>query len=56
MACDATYRFVNCVAKWPGSVHDSRVFKESSLARIFETSKYINSKINFFHKNKNLKG
>lgn len=38
MACDATYRFVNCVAKCPGSVHDSRVFKESSLARIFETN------------------
>lgn len=37
MACDATFRFVHCVAKWPGSVHDSRVFRESSLARIFET-------------------
>ncbi|XP_062598669.1 putative nuclease HARBI1 [Saccostrea cucullata] len=37
MACDASFRFVNCVAKWPGSVHDSRVFKESSLARLFET-------------------
>ncbi|XP_061174870.1 putative nuclease HARBI1 [Saccostrea echinata] len=37
MACDASFRFVNCVAKWPGSVHDSRVFRESSLARLFET-------------------
>ncbi|XP_061188970.1 putative nuclease HARBI1 [Saccostrea echinata] len=37
MACDASFRFVNCIAKWPGSVHDSRVFRESSLARLFET-------------------
>ncbi|XP_056018365.1 putative nuclease HARBI1 [Ostrea edulis] len=37
MTCDATFRFVHCVAKWPGSVHDSRVFRESSLVRLFET-------------------
>lgn len=41
MVCDATYCSVNCVAKWPVSVQNSRIFKESSLARILETSEYI---------------
>ncbi|KAJ8302800.1 hypothetical protein KUTeg_019196, partial [Tegillarca granosa] len=36
MTCDASYRITNCVAKWPGSVHDSRMFKHSHLCQKFE--------------------
>ncbi|KAH3888662.1 hypothetical protein DPMN_012701 [Dreissena polymorpha] len=31
MICDATLRFLDVVAKWPESVHDSRMFRESAL-------------------------
>ncbi|XP_068160205.1 putative nuclease HARBI1 [Antennarius striatus] len=30
--CDAEYRIINVVAKWPGSVHDSRIYRESDLS------------------------
>ncbi|KAJ8309921.1 hypothetical protein KUTeg_011786 [Tegillarca granosa] len=36
MICDANYRITNCVAKWPDSVHDSRMFKHSHLCQKFE--------------------
>ncbi|XP_053378145.1 putative nuclease HARBI1 [Mercenaria mercenaria] len=36
MVCDARFRITNMVAKWPGSVHDSRIFRESELCRKFE--------------------
>ncbi|XP_052261316.1 putative nuclease HARBI1 [Dreissena polymorpha] len=36
MICDATFRFVDVVAKWPGSVHDSRIFRESAIRQRFE--------------------
>lgn len=52
MSCDATYRLCKLFAKWPESVHDFRVCKESLLARIFESSEYINLKISFFYKQK----
>ena len=29
---------VNCVAKWPGSVHDARILRESPLFEAFESS------------------
>ena len=36
MTCDATFKITSCVAKWPGSVHDSRMFKDCSLSQKFE--------------------
>ncbi|KAM4592384.1 putative nuclease HARBI1 [Odontesthes bonariensis] len=32
MVCNADYLISNVVAKWPGSVHDSRVFRNSDLS------------------------
>ncbi|KAJ8307456.1 hypothetical protein KUTeg_015540 [Tegillarca granosa] len=33
MTSDANYRITNCVAKCPGSIHDSRMFKHSHLCQ-----------------------
>ncbi|KAM4558659.1 putative nuclease HARBI1 [Odontesthes bonariensis] len=33
MVCNANYLINNVVAKWPGSVHDSRVFRNSEIYR-----------------------
>ncbi|XP_045213390.2 putative nuclease HARBI1 [Mercenaria mercenaria] len=33
MVCDARFGITNVVGKWPGSVHDSRIFRESELCR-----------------------
>ena len=37
MICEADLRIVNCIAKWPGSVHDSRILRESELFTAFES-------------------
>ncbi|XP_056104451.1 putative nuclease HARBI1 [Rhinichthys klamathensis goyatoka] len=34
--CDATHLITNVEAKWPGSVHDARMFRESSLCHKFQ--------------------
>ncbi len=34
--CDANYTITNCVASWPGSVHDARILRESQLFTEFE--------------------
>lgn len=31
--CDASYKFLSVVAEWPGSVHDSRIFRNSDIFR-----------------------
>ena len=36
--CDASLRIINCVVKWPGSTHDSRILSESEVYRYFEES------------------
>ncbi|XP_036397406.1 putative nuclease HARBI1 [Megalops cyprinoides] len=38
--CDATHIITNVEAKWPGSVHDSGVFRESTLYNKFEQGQY----------------
>lgn len=34
--CDAKYKITSICAKWPGSVHDSRIWRESALCQQFE--------------------
>lgn len=36
MVCGPDFSIKDDVAKWPGSVHDSRIFKETALWREFE--------------------
>ncbi|XP_062613218.1 putative nuclease HARBI1 [Saccostrea cucullata] len=40
MCCDHTFRITSCVASWPGSVHDSRVFRQSALCAQFENGQH----------------
>ena len=42
--CDAANMINNVEAKWPGSVHDSRVFRESTLSDRFARGEFIYSK------------
>nr|XP_027221123.1 putative nuclease HARBI1 [Penaeus vannamei] len=34
--CDAHLKFMNIIASWPGSVHDSRIFENSHVCHILE--------------------
>ena len=36
MICDASHMITNVEAKWPGSVHDARMYRESNLSRKFQ--------------------
>ncbi|XP_051506713.1 putative nuclease HARBI1 [Myxocyprinus asiaticus] len=40
MVCDSMCHITNVEAKWPGSVHDSRIFRESHLCTLFERGDY----------------
>ena len=37
MCCDSSFRITNVVAKWPGLVHDSRMFRNSVLCQESKT-------------------
>lgn len=37
--CDAKLKFINLIAKWPGSSHDSFVWNNSILCQLFENKK-----------------
>ncbi|KAJ4935322.1 hypothetical protein JOQ06_016858, partial [Pogonophryne albipinna] len=36
---DADLAITNCVVRWPGSVHDARIFRESRLFTEFQTNR-----------------
>lgn len=38
--CDAQYRIRNIVARWPGSVHDSRIWHNSRISAEFENGRW----------------
>ena len=31
VVCDSELMIINCIARWPGSVHDARILRESAL-------------------------
>ena len=37
LICDADASIMNCVVRWPGSVHDARILRESPVFTMFET-------------------
>ncbi|XP_013383007.1 putative nuclease HARBI1 [Lingula anatina] len=38
LVCDHAFVVTNMVVKWPGSVHDSRIFRQSNLCRHLENA------------------
>lgn len=42
MICGARMRFLNIVARWPGSTHGVRIFNNSNIKRQFENNKFGN--------------
>uniref|UniRef100_A0A3Q2PDQ6 Putative nuclease HARBI1 n=1 Tax=Fundulus heteroclitus TaxID=8078 RepID=A0A3Q2PDQ6_FUNHE len=48
MVCDSMHLITNVEAKWPGSVHDSRIFRESHLFTLFERGKETNVRVTYF--------
>ncbi|XP_065938425.1 putative nuclease HARBI1 [Magallana gigas] len=40
MVCDARFKFTSVCASWPGSVHDSRIWREFSLCRQFQRGEH----------------
>ncbi|XP_041961798.1 putative nuclease HARBI1 [Alosa sapidissima] len=40
MICDASYLITNVEAKWPGSVHDARMYRECNLSNKFQRGEF----------------
>ncbi|XP_033759136.1 putative nuclease HARBI1 [Pecten maximus] len=40
--CDSNYRFLNIVAKWPGSTHDSHIWNNCGVCATFESGQISN--------------
>eukprot|EP00105_Crassostrea_gigas_P046308 XP_019930456.1 PREDICTED: putative nuclease HARBI1 [Crassostrea gigas] len=40
MVCDYEFRITSVCANWPGSVHDSRIWRESALCTQFESGEH----------------
>ena len=38
--CDASLKFINIIVRWPGSVHDSRIFNESLVCERLQLEHY----------------
>ncbi|KAK5648020.1 hypothetical protein RI129_002912 [Pyrocoelia pectoralis] len=43
LTCSADLKFINVVARWPGSTHDSTIFNNCALKAQFERGDYPNS-------------
>ena len=43
MLCDAEMRIMDVVARWPGSVHDQRIFNNSRVMSRFEANEFPGS-------------
>ncbi|ERL89229.1 hypothetical protein D910_06603, partial [Dendroctonus ponderosae] len=41
--CDANMKFINVVARWPGSSHDATIFNMSNMPTYFEDNRFPNS-------------
>lgn len=37
LICDANYKIINVVSRWPGSTHDSRILQSSRIGQLFES-------------------
>ena len=40
MVCDAKFQFTSVCASWPGSIHDSRIWRESGQCLQFQRGIY----------------
>lgn len=49
MVCDYGFRITSVFANWPGSVHDSRIWRESALCTQFESGTYQLNDIFFYN-------
>ena len=39
--CDARFKILDVVARWPGAVHDARIFRNSMARQMYETGELL---------------